>query len=105
MATRRPTVIGSCGISGLRPVNTLASFEHALDHNLDGIEFDYQITVDDHVVGHHDYTINPDIARDEQGDWLPAPGPPIRTLTLDQVRAYDVGRAKPGSRPARSYPD
>ncbi|MBT5774483.1 MAG: glycerophosphodiester phosphodiesterase [Dehalococcoidia bacterium] len=105
MAHPRPTVIGSCGISGLRPSNTLASFEHALDHGIDGIEFDYQVTADGHVVGHHDYRINADLARDEQGEWLPEAGPPIRSLTLDQVRVYDMGRAKPGSRATRSYPD
>lgn len=105
MVQQRPTVIGSCGIAGLRPANTLASFEHALDFQIDGVEFDYQVTADGHVVGHHDYTINPDMGRDEQGEWLSVPGPSIRSLTLDQVRVYDMGRAKPGSKPARSYPD
>lgn len=105
MATQRPTVIGSCGISGLRPINTLASFEHALDCQLDGIEFDYQVTADGHVVGHHDYTLSPEMTRDQSGEWLPEPGPPLRSLTLEELRAYDVGRAKPGSRKTRSYPD
>jgi len=105
MGTQRPTVIGSGGISGLRPINTLASFEHALDHRLDGIELDYQVTADGYVVGHHDYTLSPEMTRDQQGEWLTEPGPPLRTLTLERLRAYDVGRAKPRSRPTRSYPD
>jgi glycerophosphoryl diester phosphodiesterase len=103
--TQRPTVIGSCGISGLRPINTLASFEHALDHELDGIEFDYQVTADGRVVGHHAYVLSPEMTRDERGEWLAEPGPPLRALTLEQLQRYDVGRAKPGSRQTRSYPD
>lgn len=105
MATTRPTVIGSCGISGLRPINTLPSFEHALDHGLDGIEFDIQLTADGHVVGHHDYTLSPEMTRRADGEWLTEPGPPLCTLSLDELRAYDVGRAKPGSRKTQSYPD
>jgi len=105
MTASRPTVIGSCGISGLRPINTLPSFEHALDSGLDGIEFDYQVTADGVVVGHHDYLLSPDMTRDASGEWLAEAGPPIRSLTLEALRGYDVGRARPGSRYTVSYPD
>ncbi len=44
------------GVSAIAPENTLAAFTLAWAHDVDGIECDIQVTQDDMVVVHHDYT-------------------------------------------------
>jgi glycerophosphoryl diester phosphodiesterase len=95
-------IAGATGY-GAWPANTLEGAEQCLAAPIDGIEIDVQITADGHVVAHHDYRISADQSRLD-GAWLEAVGPPLKTLSLEQVRRYDVGRAKPGSRTARRYP-
>jgi glycerophosphoryl diester phosphodiesterase len=47
-------IIGHRGTRGLAPENTIASFKKALEHNVDGIEFDLHVTKDGIVIVHHD---------------------------------------------------
>lgn len=47
-------IIGHRGAKGLAPENTLLSIGHALDHNVDEVEFDVRVTQDGVVVLHHD---------------------------------------------------
>jgi glycerophosphoryl diester phosphodiesterase len=103
MADARPLIIAGATGYGAWPANTLEGAEQCLAAPVDGIEIDVQITADGHVVAHHDYRLAADQSRLD-GQWLDAAGPPLKTLTLEQVRRYDVGRAKPGSRTARRYP-
>ncbi len=72
---------------------------------MDGIEFDVHLSLDGEVVVQHDYRLNPDITRNSQGEWLQRPTPKLVELSLPEIRRYDVGRYRAGSRPARSYPD
>jgi glycerophosphoryl diester phosphodiesterase len=90
------------GGRGLRPENTLASFENALRMGVTTLELDIAITADGVPVISHDAALNPDITRDAQGQWLKERGPLIRTLSLAQVQSYDVGRINPASRYARA---
>ncbi len=45
------------GASGSAPENTLPAFEMAIEQGADGVEFDVQLTRDDHVVVIHDETL------------------------------------------------
>lgn len=45
------------GASGSSPENTLPAFELAIEQGADGLEFDVQLTRDDHVVVIHDETL------------------------------------------------
>jgi glycerophosphoryl diester phosphodiesterase len=103
MAHAKPLIIAGATGYGVWPANTLEGAEQCLAAPIDGIEIDVQLTADGHVVAHHDYRINADQSRLE-GAWLEAVGPALKTLSLDDLRRYDVGRAKPGSRTARHYP-
>lgn len=47
-------VIGHRGAKGLAPENTIASLKKALEHGVDGLEFDLRVTKDGVVVLHHD---------------------------------------------------
>jgi glycerophosphoryl diester phosphodiesterase len=93
------------GGRGLRPENTLASFENALRMGVTTLELDIAITADGIPVISHDPALNPSITRDAQGLWLNERGPLIKSLTLAQVQTYDVGRINPSSTYARDFPD
>src|SRR5207237_6643072 len=43
--------------------------------------------------------------RGPDGQWLASQGPPIRTLTLAELRRYDIGRLNPASPYARQFPE
>ena len=98
-------VIGHRGAAGLAPENTLAAFDKACEIGVDAVELDVLLTKDRQVVVHHNYTLKPDIARTPDGRWLPGDGPAISTITLKELKTYDVGRLKPGTRYAKRYPE
>lgn len=96
---------GHRGTRGLAPENTLAAFRRALEIGVTTIETDMAVTRDDVVVISHDPFLNPSLVRDPDGHWLGSPGPPIRTLTLAELRRYDIGRINPTSQYARQFPN
>lgn len=96
---------GHRGARGLRPENTLAGFEFALELGVSTLELDCAVTADGVVVVSHDPVLNPDHTRDEQGRFLDSAGPPIATLTWAQLQRYDVGRLRPGTSYAARFPD
>jgi glycerophosphoryl diester phosphodiesterase len=100
----RPWNIAHRGGAGLRPENTLAAFQDAMTRGADGAELDVQLSRDGAVVVHHDLRLTADLAR-KDGVWLTQPGPRIKDMTLAQLQAYDVGRARPESAYARAHPD
>ena len=96
---------GHRGARGLMPENTLPSFRKAIELGVDTLECDMAITRDGVVVIHHDLHLNPDTTRGPDGQWLAARGPAISELSFDELQRYDVGRLKPGTAYAKSYPD
>jgi len=98
-------VIGHRGAAGLAPENTLAAFNKACEIGVHAVELDVLLTKDRELVVHHDYVLNADIARTPDGNWLRGDNPAINTLTLSELKAYDVGRLKPGTRYAKRYPE
>jgi glycerophosphoryl diester phosphodiesterase len=95
---------GHRGARGLAPENTLPAFERALDIGVTTLELDIGVTADGVVVIHHDPYLNPATARDAGGHWLAgSKGPLIKSLTLAQLQAYDVGRINPQTPYARTF--
>jgi glycerophosphoryl diester phosphodiesterase len=95
---------GHRGARGLAPENTLPAFARALELGVSTLELDVALTADGVVVVSHDPALNPAITRDASGQWLTGPrGPLIRSLTLAQLQAYDVGRIRPDAPYARSF--
>jgi glycerophosphoryl diester phosphodiesterase len=86
------------------PENTLAAFANALTLGVGAIEMDAHLTADGEVVIYHDSKLKPEITRTEDGLWLIKQGPTIRSLTLKQLKSYDVGRLKRGTLYALRYP-
>jgi glycerophosphoryl diester phosphodiesterase len=96
---------GHRGTRGLRPENTLPAFAHALSIGVSTLELDCGVTKDGVVVISHDPELNPDITRDQTGEWIKAKGPAFFALTYAEVQHYDVGRIRPGSAYASRFPE
>jgi glycerophosphoryl diester phosphodiesterase len=95
---------GHRGARGLAPENTLEAFATALEIGVSTLELDLAMTRDGVLVVSHDSLLNPDHTRGPDGNFLLAQGPAIRSLTLDEVKRYDVGRLKPGTAYAATFP-
>jgi glycerophosphoryl diester phosphodiesterase len=93
---------GHRGARGLAPENTLAAFERAMAIGVTTLELDIGITADGVPVVIHDVALNPAVARDGSGRWI-ASAPLVRSLTLAQLKRYDVGRLDPASSYARPF--
>lgn len=96
---------GHRGARGLAPENTLAGFALTLETGVDGIEFDIGMSRDNHIVICHDLRLNPDIFRDQHGEWVEAPGAIVNELSLTELKQYDAGRLRPQSAYAAKYPE
>lgn len=93
---------GHRGARGLAPENTLAGFERALAIGVDTLELDVGITADGVPVIVHDIALNPAVTRDERGRWITA-SPLVRSLTLEELQRFDVGRLDAASAYARPF--
>jgi glycerophosphoryl diester phosphodiesterase len=119
---KRVEVYAHRGARAFCPENTLPAFKATLRIGADWIDMDVVLTKDNEVLLSHDPVLNPDITRDEKGRFLAqsrealAKRPPaeraeyerkyaVRSLTLEQVRRFDVGRLNPDSAYSRFFPD
>ena len=98
-------VQGHRGARGLAPENSMPAFERALALGVTTLEMDVGVTRDGVVVVGHDPLLNPDIVRGPDGKWLDRKGPAIAELTFAELSRYDIGRLKPDTGYARSYPE
>jgi len=96
---------GHRGARGLMPENTLPAFAKALAIGVSTLELDLAVTRDHQVVVMHNPRFEPEIARQGNGDWLLQSSPSIHSMTLNQVKTYDVGRLNPGRKYAERYLD
>lgn len=93
------------GGAALWPENSLAAFRKAVSLGADGAELDVQLSRDGEVIVFHDYRLKTEICRNLEGNWLSRPTPRIKDLSFAELRAYDIGRADPGTDYARNHPD
>ncbi len=94
---------GHRGARGLLPENTLPAFAQALAIGVTTLELDTAVTQDGVVVVSHDATLNPDITRGSDGQWLARNDIAIHTLNFAQLQHYDVGRIRPQSNYAQRF--
>lgn len=88
-------IYGHRGARGLSPENTLPGYQTALNIGVDAIDMDVGMTKDGEIVVTHDYSLNPDITRHLNGQWLKEDANLfIKDLTLAELQNYDVGRIK-----------
>lgn len=74
---------GHRGARGVLPENTLAAFKYAIEHEIDFLELDLQITRDNEIIIYHDKNINTEIC-----DGV---SKPIKRLLLKEIKEYDCG--------------
>ena len=96
---------GHRGARGLAPENTIAGFAKALAIGVHTLETDIAINRDGVLLISHDPSLNPDITRGPDGQFLAARGPVIFHTPWAELQRYDVGRLRPGTRYAGQYPD
>jgi glycerophosphoryl diester phosphodiesterase len=87
------------------PENTLPGFTATLSLGVTTLELDLALTKDGVVVVSHDSHLNADHTRGPDGAFLRRQGPAIRSLTLAELKRYDVGRLKPNTGYAASLPE
>jgi len=105
-SAKKVYVIGHRGAAGLAPENTLAAFARACRIGVDAVELDVLLTADRKAVVYHDFSLTPELTRTPDGKWLESASPPaIKDLSLVDLKIYDVGRLKPGTRYSRRYPE
>ncbi len=85
-APRLPLIIAHRGASGHAPENTLAAFRLAWEQGADGIEGDFHLTRDGHIICLHDANTK----RTAAGGVMMT----VRDTTLDALRGLDVGSWK-----------
>src|SRR5262249_4509302 len=92
---------GHRGARGLRPENTLPSFEAAFDAGADSVETDVHLTRDGPPVLWHDPVLTePPCSPARPGAPQPAARPRIAELSLEELRCYRAdGNADPGRFP------
>jgi glycerophosphoryl diester phosphodiesterase len=93
------------GGRGLFPENTLQAFAGALALGVDTLELDIGATKDGALIVSHERRLNPDLAREANGNYVAPPGTPFVALTLAQVKSYDVGQIRPDSAYAKQFPE
>ncbi len=91
------------GGRALLPENTLPAFANALSMGVSTLELDLGVTKDRVVIVSHERGLNPDLARDTAGAYVPPPGTPFVQLNLADVKRYDVGQIRPGSKYAENF--
>jgi glycerophosphoryl diester phosphodiesterase len=85
---------GHRGARGLKPENTLPSFEAALDVGVTAVETDVRLTADGVPVLFHDRRLTPRLCRPCPGVNVPlgSEAPAVAALTLMQLRAWRADR-------------
>ncbi|MCH8466567.1 MAG: hypothetical protein LAT78_08375 [Roseinatronobacter sp.] len=101
----QPLIYGHRGARAVLPENTMAGFEYLAEIGVSAVEIDVQNTQGGVPVVIHDPLMPMQLARDGAGNWLPAPGPKIRDLTVAEVQAYDLGRLHPDHDYGKRYPN
>jgi glycerophosphoryl diester phosphodiesterase len=96
---------GHRGARGLAPENTLAAFRRALDLGVTTLETDVVITHDDVPVIAHDPYVSPELARGPDGTWVTSKDLLVRSLTLADLKRYDIGTLNPAGSYAKQWPE
>jgi glycerophosphoryl diester phosphodiesterase len=92
------------GARGLLPENTLPAFARALSIGVTTLELDCAITRDGVVVVSHDSTLNPEITRGPDGQWITRDDLPIAQFTFGELQRFDVGCIDPACDYAKRFP-
>jgi len=88
---------------GLMPEQTMPAYVETLRLGVDYVDMDIGMTKEGVLVITHDLGLNPNLTRDSTGHWVDE-SIPIHSMTLEQVRKYNVGKLRPGTEYASYFP-
>lgn len=100
----RPThfeVHGHRGARAREPEETLYAFEYALLAGADVLEADMNVSLDGHLVLHHDMQLNTNLCRSESPKLKNLVRPLINELTLAELKTYECGSRRDSHFPHR----
>jgi len=89
---------GHRGARGVMPENTLPGFAYTLTTGVTTLEFDLGVSKDGTVIVNHNRTLSPALVRGGDGKYVSKDAPAFVSLTLEQIKSYDVGSVDPNSR-------
>lgn len=93
------------GGRAIAPENTLPAYRSALRQGVHYVDMDVNLAHDGTLVVTHDFLLNPDITRDDKGNFLsPEHISSIHAMNYSELMKYDVGRLKRGSEYAKFFP-
>lgn len=88
---------GHRGGRDARPENTLVSFAYGMEMGETTLEMDMQMTKDGRIVISHNPFMNPNLAKGPDGKYVKAGQFDIRTMTLAEVKQFDIGTMNPAA--------
>lgn len=88
---------GHRGGRDARPENTLISFAYGMEMGETTLEIDMQMTKDGHIVISHNPIMNQNVAKGPDGQYVKAGKYDIRTMTLAEVKQFDLGTMNPAA--------
>lgn len=88
----KPLIFGHRGCRGIMPENTIASFNKALEFNIDGIEWDVVVNKDKQLVISHEEFMDKNYCLDPNGEPIKnEKSHSIYHLSQKEIEAYDCG--------------
>lgn len=84
-------IYGHRGARGEYPENTIEGFKHTFSLQIKAIEFDVLISKDNEPTIYHNFTLNKDLTKDENNNWLPTDDIKIYEKTFEEIKTYNVG--------------
>lgn len=88
-------IVAHRGGRAARPENTLYSFAYAMETGVSTIELDIQLTKDGQLAVSHNAFLHNELAKGPDGNYVKNNVYDLRTMTLDEIRQFDIGTMNP----------
>ena len=98
-------IYGHRGARGDMPENTLSGFNYIFENDILAFETDVLISKDKIAVITHDFFLNPDFTKDNNGNWIKRDNIKIYDLDYNELTKYDVGELNKSTRYGKRFKD
>ena len=88
-------IVAHRGGRAARAENTLYAFAYAMETGVSTIELDIQLTKDGKLVVSHNAFLHQELVKGQDGAFVEDNVYDIRTMTLDELRQFDIGTMNP----------
>jgi glycerophosphoryl diester phosphodiesterase len=91
------------GARSYAPENTIPGYTTGLSIGTDWVDMDIVMSKEGEIIVSHDIRLNPDIVRGADGKFI-TDRLLVKSLTLEQIKQYDVGRINTASAYSKFFP-